>query len=253
MKKFISSLLVFSMVLIIADTASAQNMFYNGKNVTLKFPRGIEASRNYTFPTFKSRSIAYDNDTVNISVTDLETYATCTGITGTTYALITVDQYVLAGAKLFVRFGNNDTVQTVFIKQGATVVDTVIVNSRNVCREYLYNGTAFVPVNSGFPASAATATQSSSITTGVSIASQSGVITTVSSTLAADASATFTVTNPLVRSGSVIYLTPEYTGNGFVAANVTAVGNGAFTVKITNVGTASLNAVIKLHYLVVNR
>ena len=96
-----------------------------------------------------------------------------------------------------------------------------------------------------------TVTQITSITTGVTINTPSGVITTVSSTLASLAEATFTVTNSAVLPGSVILLSTEYIGGGQADAGVATIGTGTFDITVANQGSAALNAVIKIHYFIV--
>lgn len=96
-----------------------------------------------------------------------------------------------------------------------------------------------------------TVTQGTSITTGVTLNTPSGVITTVSSTLASLAEATFTVTNSAVLPGSVILLSTEYIGNGQADAGVATIGTGTFNITVANQGSVALNAVIKIHYFIV--
>lgn len=98
-----------------------------------------------------------------------------------------------------------------------------------------------------------TVTQSTSITTGVTLSNLNGVVTTVSSTLAADTEATFTVTNTKVTTTSNIMLTAVYpaASAGTPVVQVGAVANGSFTVVITNVNpTNALNAALKIGFLV---
>lgn len=95
-------------------------------------------------------------------------------------------------------------------------------------------------------------TQATSITTGVTLNKQSGVITTVSSTLAAQGSATFTVTNSTVTASSVVLVSANYGGAGIAVASVNAApGSGSFVVRIDNAhGTNALNGVIRIHFVV---
>ena len=95
-----------------------------------------------------------------------------------------------------------------------------------------------------------TVTQLTSITTGVISNTSSGVITTVSSTLATLGKATFTVTNSKVTTASVVLVTAVYTGNGNAIATVGAVSNGSFTVNIGNASATTLNAVVKINFVV---
>ncbi len=252
MKKIFCALMVGLLTITSVNTAMADG-YYNGKSVQHKFPRDIEASRTYTMASYKYRDLAYD-DTLNVSVTDLETYVNCDSMTGNTYAIITVSDYVYAGAKLFLRFANNDTIRTVYVKKGSTVIDTVMVADKNTCRTYLYNGTSFIKFNSYvFPNYVGTVTQATNISTAVTINADAGEITTVSSTLAIDSNASFTVNNSFVKSGSIILLTPLYAGNGSPIPSISSQTDGSFVLKLKNLGNAALNAVIKLKFLVLNR
>lgn len=98
-----------------------------------------------------------------------------------------------------------------------------------------------------------TVTQATSITTGVTLNARNGIITTVSSTLAADTEATFTVTNSAVVAGSNVILGVTYpaASAGTPVANVGAISNGSFTVVLTNVNPSNaLNAVVKIGFVV---
>lgn len=97
-----------------------------------------------------------------------------------------------------------------------------------------------------------TVTQASTISTGVTLSVLNGKVTTVSSTLAADASASFVVTNTKVATTSNIVLGVNYAGTqGVVVAEVTAQSSGSFTVKVDNCGTQALNNTITIGFLVV--
>jgi hypothetical protein len=98
-----------------------------------------------------------------------------------------------------------------------------------------------------------TVTQLTAITTGVTLNKPAGVITTVSSTLAAGSNATFIVTNSFVSSTSVIQLTVDDSATaGLAKVNVQTVGSGVFSINITNVhATNAFNNVIKIHFLIV--
>jgi len=95
-----------------------------------------------------------------------------------------------------------------------------------------------------------TVTQATSITTGVTLNQRSGIITTVSSTLAANAEAEFTVSNSVVESNSVILLTALYNGDSHVSLNVKSVSDGSFVVVLANSGGAALNATVGVQFLV---
>jgi len=95
-----------------------------------------------------------------------------------------------------------------------------------------------------------TVTQATSITTAVTLNKRSGIVTTVSSTLAANAEAEFTVNNSFVESDSVIILTGLYDGNSHVSLNVKSVADGSFVVVLANSGGAALNATVGVQFLV---
>lgn len=97
-----------------------------------------------------------------------------------------------------------------------------------------------------------TVTQLTSITTGVTVNAKTGVITTVSSTLAAGSNAAFTVTNSEVEEGSVIMLTVDDSATaGLAKLNVESVADGSFDVNVTNIhGSNAFNNVIKVHFVV---
>ena len=101
----------------------------------------------------------------------------------------------------------------------------------------------------GYNASPLTVTQQSNRATGVTIHGYSGAITTNTASLAAEASAVFTVTNSFVAIGDVVLLAQR---SGKVALNtqaeVTAVANGSFDITVINnnvaAGTAETGAII---------
>ena len=98
-----------------------------------------------------------------------------------------------------------------------------------------------------------TVTQTVAITAGVTINAQSGIITTVAATLAADTTTSFTVTNSKVFADSTIQLTAQYAGTALSQPSlaIASISNGSFVVKITNVGTAALNAVVKINFNII--
>ena len=92
-------------------------------------------------------------------------------------------------------------------------------------------------------------TQLTSKTTSVIANAYDGIVTTVALTDAADTGFDFTINNEKVRNVSSILLTVEYAGTtGTPIARVVSYTKGSFVVRITNGGTAVLNAVAKLHF-----
>jgi len=113
--------------------------------------------------------------------------------------------------------------------------------------------TGQVALNGGLTVGKATVTQLTSITTGVTVNASAGVITTVSSTLAAGSNATFIVTNSKAIVGSVVMLTVDDSSTaGLAKVNVQTVAAGVFSINITNIhATNAFNNVLRIHFLVV--
>jgi hypothetical protein len=98
-----------------------------------------------------------------------------------------------------------------------------------------------------------TVTQLVGITTGVTVNAPAGVITTVSSTLAAGSNATFIVTNSFVTATSVVQLTVDDSATaGLAKLNVQTVGAGVFSVNVTNIHSANaFNNTLDIHFVIV--
>jgi len=96
-------------------------------------------------------------------------------------------------------------------------------------------------------------TQGSSITTAVTVNTLNGVVTTVSSTLAANAKTFFTVNNSNVVAGSKILVSVEYdeAATGIPVVGVSDITTGSFKIVLSNGGNAALNNVIKVHFLII--
>lgn len=96
-----------------------------------------------------------------------------------------------------------------------------------------------------------TVTQLVNTTTGVTLNTPSGVVTTFTQILASLAEVTFTITNSVVKTSSVVLVSTEYVGNGNADVTVSTVANGSFDVTIANQGSVALNAVVKVHFFIV--
>jgi len=96
-------------------------------------------------------------------------------------------------------------------------------------------------------------TQASTITTGVTVQGVSGTITTVASTLAAQATVEFIVTNGSVAVGDVVAVSTTYAGAGSPMVSVAQVGAGSFSIVLFNATTATtaLNAVVVINFAVI--
>ena len=104
-----------------------------------------------------------------------------------------------------------------------------------------------------------TVTQSTSITTGVTLNSVAGVIDLHTTAFAAAAENEFVFTNNKISSSSVIMFTmqqaegsTENDGSTLVATLGGTPGSGSCRVRITNPGSAISSAAAKLHFLVIN-
>lgn len=92
-------------------------------------------------------------------------------------------------------------------------------------------------------------TQATNRTTGVTLSTLAGQITTNNASLAAEASANFTVTNTTVAIGDVVVVAIQSGSNGGnTAVSVVTVANGSFVIKVSNnnaaAGTAETGAII---------
>lgn len=92
----------------------------------------------------------------------------------------------------------------------------------------------------GYTKGGSTVTQITSRATGVTINKLTGSITTDTTSLAAEASAVFVVTNSFVEIGDVVILAVR---SGQIALNtqcsVTAVANGSFSITVVNNNVAA--------------
>ena len=94
-------------------------------------------------------------------------------------------------------------------------------------------------------------TQATNASTGVTINTPTGQITTVALTTAAAAEETFTVTCAAVKGTDVVVLGTTYAGAGTPMLSVKKIVDGAFDVVITNVhASAALNAAMVINYVV---
>lgn len=95
-------------------------------------------------------------------------------------------------------------------------------------------------------------TQATSITTGVTCNAYSGVITTVSQTVAAAGEAEFTVTNSKVAATDVVLACIKtHTSAGSFIVAVSAVAAGSFKLQLTNLHAATAgNNVLVINFIV---
>jgi hypothetical protein len=97
-------------------------------------------------------------------------------------------------------------------------------------------------------------TQLTAISSGVSLLTQAGVITTVTATVATQANISFTVSHPDVNTNTVVLANmSHYTGNGLPIVRVTNTTSGSFTLTINNLASVgALNAPIKISTFISN-
>jgi hypothetical protein len=99
----------------------------------------------------------------------------------------------------------------------------------------------------------AVVTQTTAITSGVTINSYAGVITTVSATTAAGSNAAFTVTNSKVTTASKVLLTPVHVGAGIPVFTLDSISNGSFVIRVYNVHPSNaFNNIFKISFLVLD-
>lgn len=101
----------------------------------------------------------------------------------------------------------------------------------------------------------ANVTQITSITTAVTANALNGVITTVSSTLAANAKTLFIVNNNLITPASRILVSVQYDdlSTGIPVVSVDKIIAGQFSLVLSNAaGADALNNVVKVHYIILN-
>jgi hypothetical protein len=100
-----------------------------------------------------------------------------------------------------------------------------------------------------------TVTQATSTTTGVTVNAAAGVITMVTSTLAANATEAFIVTNSSCSASSVVLVNSLlYTGTDSTAVmtvNVVDIAEGVFSVQVGNGSAAPLDGVLSVGFLIV--
>jgi hypothetical protein len=134
------------------------------------------------------------------------------------------------------------------------VPNLLAIGSRDVTRDdaWLPMAVNAAPLQSLYDTDSVT--QLTSITTAVTVNSHNGIITTVSSTLAANAKTSFTVLNDKVTADSKVLLTVQYGGAapGIPSLILGIVQAGSFGVTIGNGGNAALNTAVKIHFMIIN-
>ena len=134
------------------------------------------------------------------------------------------------------------------------VPNLLAVGSRDVTRDdaWLPMAVNAEPLQSLY--NTGTVTQLTSITTAVTLDTLNGVITTVSSTLAANAKTFFTVNNSNVTATSIVLVSVQYdeAATGIPVVGISDVATGSFKVVLSNGGNAALNNIVKVHFMIIN-
>lgn len=155
--------------------------------------------------------------------------------------------YSRANARLEARYNN-----TVFLRGTGTTLTLPLTTTASGA---LTSTSPTGGVGYGVGAGAATVTQATNRTTTVVIATATGSITTSTASLAAETSAAFTVTAPVVGINDVIVLSKRSGSNGGnTDVTVSAVAAGSFQIMVSNDnasgGTAETGAII-INYAVI--
>uniref|UniRef100_A0A6C0E0P8 Uncharacterized protein n=1 Tax=viral metagenome TaxID=1070528 RepID=A0A6C0E0P8_9ZZZZ len=98
-----------------------------------------------------------------------------------------------------------------------------------------------------------TATQATSITSGVTLNSPAGVVTTVSTSLSTNGTTSFVISNSYIKADSVVLSNiVNYAGSqGSPFVRVQAVTSGSFSIAIRNVDDINaLNGAIKIGFAI---
>lgn len=97
-----------------------------------------------------------------------------------------------------------------------------------------------------------TVTQGTSITTAVTCNAAAGVITTQTASAGSDGSHSFTVNNSYVKLSSVVVVSIcNYAGAGLPIVRTNSISDGSFTITISNPSGTSLNASMRIAFIVV--
>ena len=96
-------------------------------------------------------------------------------------------------------------------------------------------------------------TQITSINSTVAVNGLNGIITTVPAAIIPNAKTSFIVTNSNVKTTSKILVSVEYSelASGIPVVGVARIQNGNFKIVLSNGGSVNLNAIVKIHYLII--
>lgn len=172
-----------------------------------------------------------------------------------TNALNLVSDWNTAGAPGMIYMEVNDTASNASSRFISAVKDFIevfavdkagnLASSGAVCSKSPSSGVGYTTGAGG------SVTQITSITTGVTLNKVCGTVTTVSSTLGAGATATFSLTNSAITATDVVNASIKtYSGTGLPVAHVTQTGSGTCSLTLQNIGGSALNSTVAINFAV---
>lgn len=149
-----------------------------------------------------------------------------------------------------INLGNDTNTGAINIGTGALARTVTIGNETGATALVLNAGTGGIAVPGDV------VTQATSVTTGVTLSENSGVITTFSQSAAAGVSAAFTVTNTIVAAtdkivANIVDYAGTYTTNGVPVVSVDNIGAGSFDLVVSNAhGANALSGAVQIAFVV---
>jgi VCBS repeat-containing protein len=178
------------------------------------------------------RTLAPANNGSIVTYNQEEVLVVASSATALTWLLPAVSG-LLTGTTIHV---TNTLAGTITVKDptNTTTLGTVVAGSLGTFK--LAGNATWINARSDLAAEFATVTQSTSISTGVTINSTSGAITPQSSTIAPGESVAFIVTNnKAISNYNVLINLANYTGTGSPVLTATRLTSGSFVILIQNI------------------
>lgn len=164
-------------------------------------------------------------------------------------------QLAASAAAIYTPQQGDPTTVNVIIQNTGSSSETVVLTmtraggtARRIIRTVLLQNEQLFVLGAG-----GAVTQETSITTGVTLNTLSGRITTVASTLVAGADASFTLTNSTIAVGDIVAInTKTYggTADGIPICKCQSVAAGSCIINIHNQGAVTLDALIVMNFIV---
>lgn len=146
MKSFLKYTLLFVAfaALAAAPAMKSYKVWNSGFEAGLVTPT-LDANKATLFPTY-TYSQTNNDDTIAITPNYSDNHYVVDSLSQTTLIEVTPGSNLIGGEDLYLQCSKRDsTVRTVYVKTGATIIDTIVANSVNTAH-YKYNGTRFYPV-----------------------------------------------------------------------------------------------------------